>query len=67
MDTLQLCFQLRQAGYRPHRIMNTGKGRVELISYPFPEHDGVFIMARREIGNPCSITKFELLPEGAWS
>jgi len=67
MDTLQLCFELRQAGYKPNRIMNTGKGRVELISYPFPEDGGVFIMARLEIGNPESMTRFELLPHGAWS
>jgi len=63
-ETLRQCFELRKAGYVPYRKMNTGRGIVELISYPFPEDGGIFIMARREIGEPISIARFELAPKG---
>lgn len=54
---LLFCHHLGQKGYRPYVVMD-GK---ELISWPFPENDKIFIMARTTPGDATTMKKFQIV------
>lgn len=47
-------------GYRPYNLALLEEQIVQLISWPFPEFDEFWIMARKEIDNPLSMEKFNI-------
>lgn len=54
---LLFCHHLGTRGYRPGEIMD-GK---EIVSFPFPEADKIFIEARTIPGDPASVKKFQIV------
>jgi hypothetical protein len=68
MTSLDICFVLRRAGYKPHALMTVLGRRLELISYPFPtahtlkttfsnfwEHRGAVACMVREPNDPTTM------------
>jgi hypothetical protein len=47
IDRFLLCRTLQRAGYKPHAYITLHGRRLELISYPFPDHrNGIGCMVR---------------------
>lgn len=69
MATLTDAHYWRDQGYQPHRLVDDQAGNeLELISYPWPEDEGVYIYAR-EYNNSDTIKKYmptalSALPQG---
>lgn len=54
---LEFCHHLSAKGYKPYAIMDDK----EIISYPWPEGDKVFINARTVPGDPTTMKKFQIV------
>jgi len=58
---LLFCHNLATKGFRPWATMQSDIGEVELVSYPYPENNGVYIMARRIVGDCTTMEVFHII------
>lgn len=67
MDLQTVCLKLRGMGYKPYFpvviIEENGNDLLEAISFPFVDHDRIYILARK-VGQPETMRKC-LVPDFA--
>jgi hypothetical protein len=61
MNDLLFCNALARRGFKPGAVMDSNVGRVELQSFPYPQGNHVFVMARRIPADPNTLEPFRLV------
>jgi hypothetical protein len=61
--SLARCREFAKKGWRPYRVMwhpTEEETLVEVISYPWPEGNRIFVNVRMKVGDPTTMVAIEL-------